>query len=406
MGSHNWDGPGTPEGAQPSPSPARPPADPPGSGGSAPGAAGQWPAHDEPTKEHGPRRRGPFPPRIAPRFGGAPPAPAPPPTGSPIVGPPPPVSGAGHGHSHGAGGLPRAFLVLVALVAVILLGLCAAAVLLDREDGEVPSAAAPVGGGRVDGASEGGVLSESPSLDGIEAAGVMLRERPYQVGFRFRRGTSLLRTGEPAPVPVATLTWAGDLRSTGGDRPSWDVRSQITGQGGDGVDLGTVDTLLVVETGDVRYLGSAGRTFGARPWIAITGPDRGTFCWPDTDYRSVEGSGMPLPLPVADPAEYLDITSAEVTTEPLADDATRYTLPSRGLEAGGRLTAAIRSLASATGVDTPEFTLAVTLAADGALISVELTGVGSSQGVSLTMVPHSPGAPVTIAAPPDDQVSR
>ncbi|MFI5844960.1 hypothetical protein ACIA8K_35195 [Catenuloplanes sp. NPDC051500] len=405
MGSHNWDGPGTPEGAQPSPSPAPPPADSPGSGASAPGAAGGWPAHDAPTTESRPRRRGPFPPRIAPRFGGAPPAPAPPPTGSPIVGPPPPVSGAGHGHSHGTGGLPRVFLVLVALVAVILLGLCAAAVLFNDKN-VVPSAAAPVGGGRVEGESEGGVMSERPSLDGIEAAGVTLRERPYEVAFYFQRGTSLLRAGQPAPVPVATLTWTGDLRSTGGDLPSWDARSEITGQGRDGADLGTIDTLLVVETGDVRYLGSAGRSFGGRPWIAITGRERGTFCWPATGYRSTEGNDMPLPLPVTDPAEYLDITSAEVTTESLGDGLTRYTLPSRGLAPGERLTAAIRSLATAIGVDTPEYTLTVTLAAGGVLTGVELTGVGNSQGVVLQMVPRGAVGPVTIAAPPDDQVSR
>lgn len=417
MGSHNWDGPGTPEGAQPSPSPDRPAADSPVSGASA---AGDWPEHDEPTKENRPRRRGPFPPRIAPRFGGAPPAPVPPPappTGSPIAGPPPPVSGAGphhppghghlgHGHSHGTGGLPRAFLVLVALVATILLGLCAAAALFNGRDEVVPSAAAPTAGGRVEGADESGVLSERPSLDEIAAAGALLREQPYQVSFRFERGTSLLRVSEPAPVPAQTLTWAGDLRSTGGAGPSWDVRSQVTAQATGGVDLGVVDTLSIVEIGDVRYLGSAGRASGGLPWIAVAGPDRGTFCWPGSDYRRAEGSDLPIPLPVADPAEYLDITSAEVGIEVLDDGATRYTLPSRGLAPGERLAAAVRALATATGVDTPEYTLTVTLAADGTLTAVELAGTGGTQGVALTMVPHSAGAPVSVAAPPEDQISR
>jgi len=296
------------------------------------------------------------------------------------------------------------FLVLVALVAVILLGLCAAAVLIGDHDDVVPSAVAPIGG-RVEGGSEGGVISDRPSLDDIEAAGVTLRARPYQVGFLFRRGTSLLRMSEPAPVPVQTLTWAGDLRSTGGAGPSWDIRSQVNGQAIGGADLGVIDTLSVVETGDVRYLGSAGRTFGDRPWIAVTGPDRGTFCWPDPDYRSAEGNDMPIPLPVTDPAEYLDFTSAEVTEESLPDGAVRYTLSGHGLAPGERLTAALRSLATATGVETPEYTIAVTLAADRTLTAVELTGTGASQGITLTMAPHSPGAPVVVTAPPAEQVS-
>lgn len=292
--------------------------------------------------------------------------------------------------------------MLVALVAVILLGLCTAAALF-HDDPPVPAAEAPAGG-RVEGENEGGVLSERPSLDDIAAAGEKLREQPYQVSFRFRRGTSLLRAGEPAPVPVQTLTWAGDLRSTGGAGPSWDVRSQVTAQAGSGTDLGVIDTLSIVETGDIRYLDSAGRTVGDRPWIAIAGPDRGTFCWPAPDYRSAEGDNLPVPLPVADPVEYLDIAAAEVTIEQLDGDATRYTLA--GLKPGGRLTAALRSLATATGVDTPEYTLAITLGPDDTLTAVELTGVGASQGITLTMAPHSPGTPVTITAPPAELVSR
>ncbi|WP_051799483.1 hypothetical protein [Catenuloplanes japonicus] len=416
MGSHNWDGPGMPEGAQPSPSPDRPPADSPGSGGSAAsgasGTSGDWPEHDEPTKENRPRRRGPFPPRIAPRFGGTPPAsvPPPPPTGSPIAGPPP-ISGAGphlghgHGHSHGSDGLPRAFLVLVALVAVILLGLCAAAVLISGTDAPEPTAAAPTGG-RVEGGNDGGVMAERPSLDDIEAAGVTLREQSYQVSFLFRRSTSLLRASEPTPVPVKTLTWTGDLRSTGGEGASWDIRSQINGQATGGGDLGVVDTLSVVETGDVRYLDSDGRTFGDRPWIAVTGPDRGTFCWPAPEYRSAAGNDLPIPLPITDPVEYLDFTSAQVSEEKLQAGATRYTLSGGSLAAGERLTAALRSLATATGVETPEYTIAVTLAGDRTLTAVELTGTGASQGITLTMAPHSPGVPVTVTAPPADQVSR
>ncbi|GAB7043427.1 MULTISPECIES: hypothetical protein [Catenuloplanes] len=386
MGSHNWDGPGDP-------------------------AAGDrsWP-DGEATREDRPRRRGPFPPRIMPKFGGPPPPPTgSPPTGSPVV-PPPPVSGAGtpghghghtpgHGHSHTAG-VPRVFIVLAALIAVILLGVCAAGVLLDEGGGDQP-VAADGQAGRVEGGA-GGLIGRE-GLDGIAAAGERLRERPYQVSFRFQRATSLIRADEPTPVRVATLTWSGELRSTGGADPSWDARSQVTAQGTDGVELGVVDSLAVVDTGGVRYLDSASHA-GGRPWTASTGPDRGTYCWPAGTFRRADGGVTAIPLPVADPVEYLDVKSASVTTESLPADATRYLLDD-GITPGDRLAAAIHALATATGIDLPEYALAITVTADGMLAGVELTGIGAAAGTTLSMIVHSPGAEVVITAPPADQVS-
>ncbi|MDP9797280.1 hypothetical protein J2S43_005792 [Catenuloplanes nepalensis] len=375
MGSHNWDGPGDPASADRS-----------------------WP-EGEATQENRPRRRGPFPPRIMPKFGGAPP------TGSPVVAPPP-VSGAGthpHGHSHTAG-VPRGFIVLAALIAIILLGICAAGVLLDEgADGPV---AADGPAGRVEGG--GGGLIGRENLDQVAAAGELLRERPYQVSFEFRRATSLIRTDEPTPVPVATLTWRGELRSTGGTEPSWDARTQVTAYGADGAELGVVDSLTVVDTGGVRYLNSASHSASqapaGRPWTAATGADRGTYCWPAGTFRRADGGVTAIPLPVADPVEYLDVESASVTTEPLPENATRYLL-AEGLTAGDRLAAAIHALATATGVDLPEYSLAVTVAADATLAAVELTGTGTADGTTLSMIVHSPGTDVVITPPPAGQIS-
>ncbi|MDR7281185.1 hypothetical protein [Catenuloplanes atrovinosus] len=370
MGSQNWDGPEQP--------PYRDDA--------------------EATGENRPRRRGPFPPRIMPKFGAPPPAP--PPTGSPVVASPPPapVVDPHHGHRHTAG-VPRAFIVLAAIIAVILLGICTATALLD-EGTELP-AAADGQAGRVEG---GGGLIGRPSLDAIAAAGERLRQGPYQVSFRFQRATSLIRADEPTPVPARTLTWTGDLRSTGGTDPSWDVRSVVTAQGSDGADLGVVDTLTVVEIGGVRYLASAAHASGDRPWTAAAGPDRSTYCWPASAFRLADGGVTAIPLPVVDPAEFLDVESASVTAEPLPENATRYLLVP-GITPGDRLAAAIRALATATGVDLPEYTLAVTLAADASLTAVELTGTGTAHGTALAMAVHSPGAEVVIDAPPPDQVA-
>lgn len=374
MGSHNWDGPGDPAAADRS-----------------------WP-EGEATQENGPRRRGPFPPRIMPKFGGSPP-----PTGSPVV-PPPPVSdagthGHGHGHSHTAG-VPRVFIVLAALIAIILLGICAAGVLLD--DGASGPVAADGQTGRVEGG--GGGLIGRENLDGIAAAGTLLRERPYRVSFRFQRATSLIRADEPTPVPAATLTWSGELRNTGGREPSWDARTQVTAQGADGTELGVVDSLVIVETGGVRYLNSASHAAGRQPWTAATGADRGTYCWPADPFRRADGGITAIPLPIADPVEYLDAKSASVTVESLPDDVTRYRLDD-GITPGDRLAAAIHALATSTGVELPEYALSITVAADGTLAAVELTGSGATAGTTLTMTVHSPGAEVVVTAPPADQVT-
>ncbi|GAB7050495.1 hypothetical protein [Catenuloplanes indicus] len=373
MGSHNWDGPGDPASADRS-----------------------WP-EGEATQENRPRRRGPFPPRIMPKFGGPPP----PPTGSPVV-PPPPVSGAGtHGHDHRhshTAGVPRVFIVLAALIAIILLGICAAGVLLDEGGGQPVAAEGQTG--RVDGSG----LIGREGLDEIAAAGELLRARPYQVSFRFRRATSLIRADEPTPVPAATLTWTGELRSTGGAEPSWDARTQVTAQSANGAELGVVDSLVVVETGGVRYLNSASYSAGRRPWTAATGADRSTYCWPAGTFRRADGEVTAIPLPVADPVEYLDVESASVTTESLPENVTRFLLDD-AITPGDRLTAAIHALATSTGVDLPEYTLSITVASDGTLAAVELTGTGNADGTTLTMTVHSAGTGVVVTAPPADQVT-